>query len=103
MAAHSDAHLSTLRRVLFSQLHTIQGKTLSEETVESLLLTCGDSMLLAALDLVDSADGKHCYLSLACLHLVAEPRLHVVSKIVTTAGRSLYRVRSSNYPPAAGN
>lgn len=58
MAAHSDAHLQTLRRVLFSQLHTIQGKVLTEETVESLLLTCGDGMLLAALDLVDSADGE---------------------------------------------
>lgn len=53
----SQDHLKALRRVLFSQLDTIQGKTLSEDVVESLLLTCGDSMLLAALDLVDSADG----------------------------------------------
>lgn len=52
-------HLKVLRRVLFSQLATIQGKTLTEETVESLLMTCGDSMLLAALDLVDSADGEY--------------------------------------------
>jgi hypothetical protein len=65
-------HLKTLRRVLFSQLATIQGKTLTEETVESLLMTCGDSMLLAALDLVDSADGE--YLDTTRnLHLLREP------------------------------
>lgn len=59
MSLSSEAHIKTLRRVLFSQLQGVQGQTLSEETVESLLLTCGDSMLLAALDLVDSADGEN--------------------------------------------
>lgn len=50
--------LAQLRHVLFSQLDTIQDRRLSDETVEALLTICGDSMLLAALDLVDSADGE---------------------------------------------
>lgn len=58
MPKPSNDHLDSLRRILFSQLNTIQNRSLSEETVESLLLVCGDSMLLAALDLVDSGDGE---------------------------------------------
>lgn len=58
MTRPSTDHLDALRRILFSQLNAIQNRSLSEETVESLLLVCGDSMLLAALDLVDSGDGE---------------------------------------------
>ena len=46
-----------LERVIRSQLNEIKDGHLSDETIESLLLTCGDSMLLAALDLIDSREG----------------------------------------------
>lgn len=58
MTKPSNEHLLALKRVLLSQLDAIQNRNLSEDNIESLLLTCGDSMLLAALDLVDSADGE---------------------------------------------
>lgn len=58
MADAEVSHSLALQRVLFSQLAAIEGNKLSEEDVESLLLICGDSMLLAALDLVDSNDGE---------------------------------------------
>jgi hypothetical protein len=46
-----------LERVIRSQLNDIKDGHLGDETIESLLLTCGDSMLLAALDLIDSREG----------------------------------------------
>jgi hypothetical protein len=86
----SRQHIQALRRVLFAQLATIQDTKLSEEVIESLLLTCGDSMLLAALDLIDSADGK--LINLKCLDEAKVHGFSPVSRVETPAGRSLYRV-----------
>lgn len=47
-----------LERVIRSQLDETKDARLSDHLIESLLLTCGDSMLLAALDLIDSREGK---------------------------------------------
>ena len=50
-------HSEALRVLLAAQLADIKDATLTDDNVESLLLTCGDSMLLAALDLIDSNEG----------------------------------------------
>ena len=43
--------------VIFSQLDAFRDNQLSDEIIESLLLSCGDRMLLACLDLIDSNEG----------------------------------------------
>ncbi len=50
-------HRSELKTLLFSQLDAIENHKLTDELIESLCLACGDSMLLAALDLIDSKEG----------------------------------------------
>jgi hypothetical protein len=50
-------HVGALADVLFAQINAIQNKTLTDEAIEGLLLLCGDGMLLAALDLIDSNEG----------------------------------------------
>lgn len=52
-------HVSILSDLLTAQLAEIRDNQLTDDNIESLLLTCGDSMLLAALDLVDSKEGTH--------------------------------------------
>ena len=54
------SHTRELKQVLFSQLDCIKDNKITDDVIESLLLTCGDSMLLAALDLIDSNEGKPC-------------------------------------------
>lgn len=58
MVSARQGHTPELRRILFSQLSNIKpASRLDDEVIESLLLTCGDSMLLAALDLIDAQEG----------------------------------------------
>lgn len=57
MSVKQKSHTTKLGAVLYSQLDSIQNNELSDALIESLHLSCGDSMLLASLDLIDSNEG----------------------------------------------
>ena len=67
MLIKQKSHSRQLADVLFSQLEAITDKQLTDEMIESLLLSCGDSMLLASLDLIDSNEGAECIRRIHCI------------------------------------
>lgn len=58
MNTNTVHHSRELRTLLRAQLSGIVDGQLDHATIESLLTTCGDSTLLAALDLIDSNEGR---------------------------------------------